>query len=274
MKFHLMAATLSKFLVICSDINFLMHSFDRSLEEDEDVPAPAPKKFKTATSNALPEKLTAITSNGVKTENKASAPAESEFDQNTKKIMEYCSVLKSSPKEEQDEEIEDEVMKNVLANCFKNACVGYLSNNCTTKPCDRPHQLPEMAEVRTTFAATIPRGIDEIYGVVSKLPVLFDQYFGLLAENFIRCYPKEFEAKLARMIMDCERTPRTHSMYRIVSDVLVKWVKLPRYKAIQLIIKHHVGSKFAHEALLEMILETGKNCTTFHRVIDHKLFVI
>lgn len=183
--------------------------------------------------------------------------------------MAHCNISKSSPKEEKDEEIEDDVMKNVLANCFKNACVGYLSNNCTTKPCDRPHQLPEMAEVRTTFAATIPRGIDEIYGVASKLPVLFDQYFGLFAENFIRCYPKEYEAKLARMIMDCERTPRTHSLYRFVRDALVKWAKMPHYKAIQLIIKHHVKSTFAHAALLEMILETGKNWTTFYRVIDH-----
>lgn len=248
-----------------------MLSFDRSLEDDEDVPAPVAKKLRTATSNAAPKKPTAITSNGINpTASKASVSVESEFDQNTREIIAHCSILKSPPEEE--EELEDDVMKNVLASCFNNACVGFLSNNCTTKTCERPHQLPEMEDVRKTFAATVPRGIDEIYGVATKLPVLFDQYFGLLAEYFIRCYPKEFEVKLASMIMDCERTPRTHSLYRIVSDALVMWAKMPRYKAIQLIIKHHVDSIFAHAALLEMILKTGKSCLSFKRLVDLQIF--
>jgi hypothetical protein len=87
----------------------------------------------------------------------------------------------------------------------------------------------------------------------------------LFAEAFIKS-SRDYETHVARMIMDCERSAKSHHLYRHIVDALVKHGQLPLYKAIQLLIKHHTDSEYAQETIMSMIAETGPDLI---RLLDY-----
>lgn len=170
--------------------------------------------------------------------------AKAEFDRNTRAIM------LNAPK------LVDQVGHRVFYKFFHGSCVDFFDSICLTPDCPRKHFLPEYGAVRTELEKASVKDIDEVYDVCIKIPKMFEQFFLLFAEIIIKKVPN-FESRLARMVMECEKNPRSHQKYSEVVDALVQFNKMPRYKAIKWLIGHHTDSTHAQETILSMVVETG-----------------
>lgn len=169
---------------------------------------------------------------------------QSEFDRNTEMIM------MNAPKPF------DQVVNRVFYKFFKGVCSDFFSTNCMTPNCPRKHCLPEVDAVRRELEKVSIRDTDEAYGVCLKFPKLFDVFFSLFAEIFIKKVPN-FETRLSQMVMECEKNPRTHQKYFQVVEALVQFNNMQRYKAIKWLISHHTNSPHAQEIILTMITDAG-----------------
>lgn len=180
-----------------------------------------------------------------------------EFDMNTN------AILKATGKSLNDDG------KQVLKRFFADVCPDFLDNVCSSQGCQFQHRQPDLAAVHAELEKSPLKDIDEAYGVASKHAKLFELSLPMFAEMFIKRAP-DFEPRIARLIMDCERTARSHQLYRPIVTALIFHGKMPSYKAIQLLIKHHTNSEYAQDAIMSMIVEEGPHLIRF---MDYLRFV-
>lgn len=178
------------------------------------------------------------------------AEAEEAFKRNTAEIM------KNAPKPV------DDAADKILKDFFGNICKGFLENICNFNRCQRNHKFPSVNVVAPLFQKCTIKQIDDAYGVVSKHPRFLETYVSMFAEFFVK-RTTEYESRLARMIMDCEKTSKGHQMYRNIVEVLVAHGKQQRYEAVQLLIKYHTPSIYAEEAIMNLCVETGADMVRF-----------
>lgn len=91
--------------------------------------------------------------------------------------------------------------------------------------------VPAIGVVRITFACLTLKMLQTVYKVTMKYQKLFEHFCGLFAEMLIKLLPNDLETRIARRIMHCEKTPKTHKMYRPIVQSLVVNASLPRHKA-------------------------------------------
>lgn len=150
----------------------------------------------------------------------------------------------------------DQVAVRVFYKIFRGTCMNFFVSICPTTDCPQKHYLPEVAAIRQELEKATSKEIDEAYGVCIKIPRMFEMFFSLFAEMFIKKIPN-FESRLARMVMECERNPRSHQKYCQVVEALVQFNQMQRYKAIRWLIVHHTDSPTAQEVILSMVLDLG-----------------
>lgn len=139
---------------------------------------------------------------------------------------------------------------------FGDICLKSLEDNCDPLFCKKTHDLPTVDSVRSIWEESPLKMIDEAYGIAVQNFKLFEVFIPLLAEMVIK-KSTEYESRLARMIMDCEGNSKSHQLYQFIVNALVQHAKMPLYKALKLLIKHHTDSCYAQEAILAMVVETG-----------------
>lgn len=171
--------------------------------------------------------------------------AEAEFNRNTTKIM-------NTPC--------DNSAERVLTEYFGGLCQAFVNNNCIDTSCKKPHEYPAVFAVRAALSLSPPKMIVEAYNVIAdvraKNSKMYEEYFKLFAELFIK-RDENFKDRLARMVMDCEITPRLTKLYKDIVDALVCHGQWQFYKAIAFIIEHHIDSSIAQEIILDLIVKTG-----------------
>lgn len=174
----------------------------------------------------------------------SSANAQEAFDQNTNIIMQTMVAPL------------DDATERILKQYFGGLCQEFAYSTCKNTACKKLHKFPAVFTVRAALEGLLAKTINEAYGVTTKNSKMLEEYFTLFAELFIK-HDKSFENRLARMIMDCEKTPRLTKLYRNIVDILVLHAQMPRYEAIKFVIKHHADSPIAQEIILDMIVDTG-----------------
>lgn len=150
----------------------------------------------------------------------------------------------------------DQVAVLVFYKFFQGTCMNFFVSICPTPDCPQKHFLPEVVAIRQELEKATSKEIDEVYGVCIKIPKMFEMYFSLFAEMFIKKIPN-FESRLARMVMECEKNPRSHQKYFQVVEALVQFSQMQRYKAIRWLIVHHTDSTTAQEIILSMVVDLG-----------------
>ena len=171
-----------------------------------------------------------------------------EFDRNTKIIM--GNITK---------EIDDPFAK-AREKFFPDFCVNFVNSEpCNNDKCNFKHEFLPMDSYQNYFESRTLAEIDEFYALCVNFPRLFSFFFSLFAELYTTKTKESQEireSKMARLIMECERTPRMQSIgYQHIVTALEK--TMPRYKALQLLIKHHESSDIADEILLQLVSEVG-----------------
>lgn len=174
-------------------------------------------------------------------ENLLEENAKAEFDKNTNMIVQ--AALKSV----------DTKTDRILKAHFGGLCPEF--NTCTDKSCQRLHKYPAEFAVRATLEQEPIKIIIEAYDVTTNYSKMFEEYFSMFAELIIK--KENFESRLAWMIKDCEKTPRTIKFYKNIVDALVAHAKFPFYKAILFVINNHSDTPIGQETLLDMIVSTG-----------------
>lgn len=181
----------------------------------------------------------------------------SEFDSNTETIMKKAQSMAQSKVQKVASPTE-----RILREYFAGVCNSFISSECTDSSCKRLHKYPSETTVRAVLKEANLKTIDEAYGVTTQNSGMFEKYFALFAELFIK-KDKQYEQRIARMIMDCEKTPRLTSLYTVVVEALVLHASLPRYKAIKFLIHHHVDTPIAQDIILDLIITAGPDLIRF-----------
>lgn len=172
--------------------------------------------------------------------------AKSEFDRNTDVIMAAIAPRLDTPE------------LRILQQFFGNVCIDFLEDNCPKQPCK--HYLPDTQAVADRLDRCALKSIDDAFNLALQFPAkLLFPYFGQFAEQFTKkaLVALGDESRLARMIMECERNARSHSMYRTVAGALEIAAPMPSYQATRFIIKYHTDSPYAREVIIQMIIDTG-----------------
>lgn len=118
----------------------------------------------------------------------------------------------------------------------------------------------EIDELRKkTFDFMSIADADEAYDVMTNYPKLFFNYCTLAAEVFAKF--KSFD-RLANMVKQCERTPRTYMLYKNIVDALIRHGIL-RHRAIQFVIDNHNDSDYSRAVILQMITDVGPDIVRF-----------
>lgn len=156
----------------------------------------------------------------------------------------------------------ESLTKRVFRRFFADACSDFLNDSCKSNDCKHAHIVPEVKAVRIVFERAQVKDIEEAYGVSINYPKLFESFFSLFAEMFIK-KSADFESRIGRMTMDCERTPRTHQMYKLIAQALVMHRSMTLYDAIKFVIKYHTDSIHGQDVIMQMITETGPDLVQF-----------
>lgn len=178
----------------------------------------------------------------------AAEDAKKAFDQNTQMI------LGAAPRPF------DKTTDRVIDLFFKGICLNGLENKCIISQCTLKHTLPDVKEVRILLAKASVKDSDDAYALCLKYPAILEKYFQIFAELRVKI-PRDLDTTIGRMILDCERTPRTHSWYKHI--VVALEAIMPKYKAIKFIISHHTDSVYAQDTIMQMIMETGPDLVRF-----------
>lgn len=172
--------------------------------------------------------------------------AESDFDLSTDEVTSTIAPPLDTP------------ALRILQQFFGNICIDFLKDSCLLYPCK--HYLPEVLAVAERLDRCALKPIDDAFNLALQFPAkLLFPYFGLFAEQFTKkaLVALGDESRLARMIMECEKNARSHTMYRTVADALVTVAQMPLYKATRFIMKFHTDSPYAREVITQMIIDTG-----------------
>ena len=175
--------------------------------------------------------------------------AKNEFDRNTQAITAKLQT--------------ETVTNRVFRKFFVDACPEFINDNCKIPVCGHIHIVPEVKAVRIVFERAQVKEIEEAYGVCVNYPKLFEPFFLLFAEMFIKKKDEDSEPLIGRMVMDCERTARTHQMYRYIVQALVDYKKMTRCDAIKLLMKYSTDSVHGQDEILQMVAETGADLIQF-----------
>jgi hypothetical protein len=177
-----------------------------------------------------------------------SEEAKAEFDRTTEKINKIGKWI------------------NVFDRYFNGICFEWLESRCTSK-CNKKHDLPDVKDLTVAFDDATIKDIDDVYGLSQQYQCMLEKYFQVFADSYVMKVV-DFEPKIGRLMLDCERTPRTHSWYTKILAALE--YKMPKYKAIRIIIKHHTDSIYAQDVILSMIMDTGPDLI---RLLDYLIDV-
>lgn len=164
-----------------------------------------------------------------------SEEAQAEFDRTTEKINKIGKWI------------------TVFDRYFKGICFEWLESRCE-RECNQKHELPNASDLASIFKDAPAKDIDDVYGLSQQYPCVLEKYIQVFADFFVSRF-NDFEPKIGRLLLDCERTPRTHSWYSKIVAALEQ--KMPKYKAIKLVIKHHTDSVYAQDVIMSLIMDTG-----------------
>lgn len=185
--------------------------------------------------------------------------AAAEFVKNTNEII---MNMTKKPEQVQPMKKFNDHTERVFQVYFVGTCLAAYEERCDGT-CGLKHNPPVIGAIRHLFNAASLEEIENIYGVAVRYQKLFEHFCGFLAEMFIKLLPHDYEPKIARIIMDCEKNQKTREMYRSIVQSLVVYAALPRYKAVRIIINHHIDSTIAQEVIFSLILDTGADLVRF-----------